>query len=422
MIKSGAKGNYSNAKKCTLMHMPFHFRQFSVIATSVALLIVVVLSETKAVMAQTSRSTRTHESKGSSSGTPPAPVDIGGFFAPAANAPRLRVLNFPPETIGDLEVIRPGIGTFVGRAQGTVRVTLPAHSILSLQVNGRLARNPELLLQAPEHNIEHLKIALIDMENDTGSATDKVLKYISHLKDLRNLDVSKSDITEQGCEYMEGAPNLAVLDIGGTLLNKRGLESICKLTNMRWLKIQQAHATDDGFANIGQLKKLLDLVLKNNDVGDFTAKRLASLPNLQYICFSGTKITDDGVRAWRNLKTLFNVELEHTRITDNAIEALAHLPSLWNLYISDNAQVTDKCIPSILRMKKLKRLSVKNTSISFDGLQRLKSLNLDYLEIGGRYSPEQLQKLKLLAREVKVNVPSRQSKDAIYDGLLAPRH
>ncbi len=146
------------------------------------------------------------------------------------------------------------------------------------------------------------------------------------------------------------------------------------------------------------------------------------MQNLRDINFEHTKITDAGVRALRSLKMLSRLNLERTPITDSAIDTLANLPMLDQLNIDYNSQLTDKCISSVLKMKKLRTLTLKYTSVSFDGLQRLKPLNLDYLEIGSRYSPEQLQKLKSLAKEVRISVSNVPSQEPIYDELLQPRH
>ncbi len=227
------------------MHMHFFSRQVFVIAILVAAVCTSVLYATNAVMAQISKSTRTQATKGSSSGTarvPAEPVVPGGGLS-GAKEPQLRVLKFPSQIIGDLSVHSAFKVAFVGRAQGTVRIIVPAYSILSLEVNGRLSRNPELLLQAPEHGIEQLKVSLMDMENETESATDRVVKYSSHLKDLTRLDVTKSDITDKGCAYMEGLPNLVRLDLYSSLMDKKGLENVCKLSKLRWLKLQQTFST-----------------------------------------------------------------------------------------------------------------------------------------------------------------------------------
>ncbi len=338
---------------------------------------------------------------------------------------QVRSLTFPGElSIGKLSILNAGYGEhFVAMAKGTVKITVPPYSMMYLDLNGRLSRAPDLLLQVPEHGIDGLQISFLNMEDESASTTDRILKYAGHLKDVTVLNVSRSDITAKGYSYIEKMQNLTSLDAFGSRIDRKSMDSVCKLTNLSRLMLQMTRATDDVFANIGQLSKLRDFSCKKTFATDVTARRLASLPLLSRVSLAGTKITDEGVRALQNRKTLTYVNVSSTSITEKSIEMLAMLPKLFEADISDNAAITDRCVSSLLKMKNLKRLNLKNTSVTYAGLLRLKPLKLQLLGVTGNYTPEQLQHLHQITDNLELGFPKPKVPKGLSDfDILAPLH
>ena len=79
--------------------------------------------------------------------------------------------------------------------------------------------------------------------------TDKELKHLSGLTDLRHLDLSYTKITDKELKHLSGLTNLRTLNLGEIEITDKGLQYLSKLRNLEDLKLR-AEITDEG------LKKL----------------------------------------------------------------------------------------------------------------------------------------------------------------------
>jgi hypothetical protein len=123
-------------------------------------------------------------------------------------------------------------------------------------------------------------------------------------------------------------------------------------------------------------------------------KNLRLFPRLKSASFCATNLDDVGLEHVSRVPTLENLDLQYTKITDAGLACLQHLPGLKVLRLKENAQLTDACIPHLLRLNALVELQIHETSIDQHGLDRLEAMkNLRHIVLDaytGNYSFDML--------------------------------
>jgi hypothetical protein len=360
---------------------------------------------------------------GAAQGANPA----GKSNVPAANS-RLVRLKFPEKSLGSV-LLGPNLDSsrVVSPAKGLVSVTVPANCIISFSASGLLGRNPEAILQTPEVGIEGLEVSLLDMDSEKRSATDCLLKYITHFKNLRALRIGQSDVTEKGIWYVSKGPSLTFLDIRETNLSENAINSLAALTRLEFLRLEIINATDQAMKGLSKLQNLNWIDLTGSvGFGSSVAELLSKLPKLAALCLSRTKTGDEGLLHFSRLTKLKQLSVDCTLITDKGIESLTLCKSLEYLELSGNPKITDRCIPSLLKIRTLNSLAIGKTRISWDGIKRLKALHLEALVVDNKQVTATHEKeLTSIARDVTVinvvNVKQRRLNDDKTE-LCAPLH
>ncbi|MDA1052269.1 MAG: hypothetical protein O3C40_17565 [Planctomycetota bacterium] len=97
-----------------------------------------------------------------------------------------------------------------------------------------------------------------------------------------------------------------------------------------------------------------------------------------------TKLTDEVMLALRQLREIETLVVQNPDVTDDdAVALLASLPYLERLQI-DGAQLTDACVPSLLRLKGLRYLRIRDAKLSDDAIAKLAALpHLISLDVEG---------------------------------------
>jgi hypothetical protein len=128
-------------------------------------------------------------------------------------------------------------------------------------------------------------------------------------------------------------------------------------------------------------------------------RKLSQFPYLRSASFGGTNLDDVGLEHVSCVPTLENLDLQDTRITNDGLACLAGLPRLQHLRLKENAQLTNACIPQLLRLGGLVDLQIQETSIDQHGLNKLegmKNLRNICLDVWGKnYSFDMLLALSV---------------------------
>jgi hypothetical protein len=337
-------------------------------------------------------------------------------------------LKFPGKSLGAL-LVGPNINDaqHVGQAKGLVQLTIPASNLLTLSVSGLLTENPELILQAPANGLDGLEVSLMDMDSERRSASDCLLKNITHFKNLRALKIGQSDITEKGIEYLSRETSLESVDIREANITANAIASLANLTQLKSLCLGIVTSNDLAMKGLPRLKHLSFIDLFGCEgLSNGTAEAISQLPELESVCLSRAKISDEGLQHFYKLDRLKHLFLDDTLITDTAIESLTKCGSLNYLNIGINPRITNRCVPALIKINSLKRLVVCRTKISWAGIERFKAMHLKTLTVDESQVPvSQKQAVKTLAETVSI-VPAIDDHNKQINKekteLLAPLH
>ncbi len=100
-------------------------------------------------------------------------------------------------------------------------------------------------------------------------------------------------------------------------------------------------------------------------------KKLRLFKNLKSATFAGNNLDDVGLDYVCDVPTIDNLCLQETKVTDQGLASLAKLPRLMYLRLKDNPQLTDDCVPHLVRLPQLVDLQIHETSITEEGLRQL---------------------------------------------------
>jgi internalin A len=120
---------------------------------------------------------------------------------------------------------------------------------------------------------------------------------LKSLGELSDLDLSSTDVTDDGLANLAGLTNLVYLNLEGTQITDAGLIHLERLTKIETLYLPSNRITDAGLSDLTGLAKLSRLcLLGDSQVTDSGLRRLERLPNLIYLDLRGTQVTGAAVK------------------------------------------------------------------------------------------------------------------------------
>ena len=164
--------------------------------------------------------------------------------------------------------------------------------------------------------------------------TELRLKYcrvtganLKPFRKLRWLDLTYSDVNDEGIQGIAGLTNLTKLYLRGTYITDEGLKHIAALENLTELDLDSVHIGDAGLEHLRGLKKLRKLNLLGTDVSDAGLAHLSGLRELEELNIYRTRVTNAGLSHLKGLPRLGLVDLRYSRVTGSGVESLrAALP------------------------------------------------------------------------------------------------
>jgi F-box/leucine-rich repeat protein 14 len=163
---------------------------------------------------------------------------------------------------------------------------------------------------------------------------DSHMKVVVHVRRLQNLELHFSDITDKSLKYISRLKELRLLRLSHCYkISSKGLKNISILSQLEHVELP----------NCSQLK-------------NFALKCFSQLANLKYLNLKGCKsITDYGLMHLQNCKKLVSLNIaECSRITDEGLSVFEELADIKSLNISNLTYLT---LDGIKKLRCLRELS-----------------------------------------------------------------
>jgi 4-amino-4-deoxy-L-arabinose transferase-like glycosyltransferase len=76
------------------------------------------------------------------------------------------------------------------------------------------------------------------------------LNRIATISTLGSLDLSRTNITDEGLRHLAGMKNLSCLDVSNTAITNRGLRHLESMGHLHFLQAHETRVTEDGVARL----------------------------------------------------------------------------------------------------------------------------------------------------------------------------
>lgn len=140
-------------------------------------------------------------------------------------------------------------------------------------------------------------------EKDEERAVAEIMKLGGMVKVDRKsnrvfeVDFAKPGLTDEGLKHLEALKELKTLDLGRSQLTNAGLQYLGKeLKGLLALYLSSPQITDEGLKHMRGLAGLIDLHLSGVQVSDAGLKHLQECKGLRRLTLKRTKVSDEGVR------------------------------------------------------------------------------------------------------------------------------
>ena len=296
-------------------------------------------------------------------------------------------------------------------------------SVSSLELTGCTAISDEGIA-----NLEGRQLTRLIL--DDTKITDRALKSIQGMTNLKYLSLLGTTITDDGLKQLSAYPNpIKTLRLSNTNVTPTGVATLqkalpnCKIeyesltsddpdrqvaemvlnnggkvgiSGQEEIRIEHAkdlpsgeirlthvyywHPTDADLLPLSELSSLeyLMMGLEQAHDPDGGLSHIADLKSLTYLSLGD--VTDAGMVHLSKLTNLEELALHGPTITD---DGLAHLQSLNNLdvlYLRGTG-VTGRGLAYLSELKELRRLFMDGSELTDEGLKHLRGLNLEYLDL-----------------------------------------
>ncbi len=216
-----------------------------------------------------------------------------------------------------------------------------------------------------------------------SALTDKALaKLPDRFPQLQSLLLLFNNFTDGALDSVAQLSDLRSLDLRGCVkISNAGIQKLLPLKNLEELKFGPSQANDEVAKTLAQFTKLKTLMVEDTHLTDAGLPLLVHLTDLEELSLLRTRVSDDGLVALENLIKLGRLDLRDTLVRGPGLVHLKKLSGLRVLSLSESP-VGDLGMQVLEALPNLERLELFGTGISdvalahFSGLSKLNWLNL----------------------------------------------
>jgi hypothetical protein len=179
-------------------------------------------------------------------------------------------------------------------------------------------------------------------------------------------------VSQRGFTPILQCTALRVLRVAGHPLEVQG-SGLEKLEFLQELDLSGTNMADDGIAFLGQLRGLKKLAISGTAVTNAGVRELAACGSLEAIALDHLPITDEAIRYVAQNRKLKELSLNGTRVALTDRSAWGTFPRLERIELRET-NVTDASLPTLAHIKTLKHvdLLLNCPNVTGDGVQGLR--------------------------------------------------
>jgi hypothetical protein len=199
---------------------------------------------------------------------------------------------------------------------------------------------------------------------DDPSLRDEDLEKLAVLEGLRYLDLSRTNVTGFGLEFLTRLNSLEVLRLSRTRVGNAGLAHLMRFENLTDL--------DLGFTAVSDLDQV-DSEAAGDDMIHANSRglgRLAALKRLHRLHLRGTGVHGIGLRGLERCENLHGLDLSATAINPGGIVTLRTLTGLRRLSLADTATTLWPDEDGITPLRQLESLNLSGSWVTDEELAR----------------------------------------------------
>jgi internalin A len=205
--------------------------------------------------------------------------------------------------------------------------------------------------------------------------SDKIMAQIGEFKELEVLNISGCTFSSAGLKSLVSLPIMKLV-MSQSSAGDQTLVQVARLRNLRELDLQRTNVSGLGIEHLGRLSHLSVLNIDYTRVDDQGVRAIANLKSLRTLYLAGNPyISDSGLRCLCKLPALVVLDLSRTGISDAGLVDLAKCRQLSELRLAGD-QITDEGAIVLAKMGQLESLDLTQTHISDVGVKRFKVLHL----------------------------------------------
>jgi hypothetical protein len=181
----------------------------------------------------------------------------------------------------------PKYSTCISKLDGltSLRSISELKKLQSLDISNTQISNEGLIALSKMHSLQKLWLS------GNRSLSDNCLVHLTELAQLSELHLNYTSITGVGLSSLKATRTLACLNFWGTELDDHSIQAITRFENLHTLYLSETGITDNGVKLISKLTKLTTLKLYKTNVNGSCFKHFSNA-KIQALSLTNTKLDD----------------------------------------------------------------------------------------------------------------------------------